>query len=349
MPTPIVTTITPSTGLAFGRELVEILGENFREPPEIPNVIPVPIPAPTVEVRFDGVLAETLEVVNGGRILVITPPGRETIDAAGDAVAIEVTVTNLDDNGDPIPGETGTNAAGFTYRLPMMHTMTTLQFVVNKLIQDFKDQLHPNVMLTVHTDWDGTLDGLNIANIARLPAIILDGPDMRENRFYSRNAKTEVDLTDGSEEFAIKREPRTVDLGFDMLLLSDNVQEILNLAQHVTQFFHRNKVFRLPDDLANPDPDEYTEYEMDMQTGGDFSWATEPNNGNLRQMRGSFLIRGLDIAEGPLVGKGAPLGAKQGNPDVILESASQLPDTDGDGNPLELPVSGAPLKSPPPS
>lgn len=349
MPTPIVTTITPSTGLAFGRELVEILGQNFREPPAIPaNVIPVPVAEPTVEVLFDGVLAETLEVVNGGRILVLTPPGRETADVSGDAAPITVTVTNLDDNGDPIPGETGTNATGFTYRLPEMYSMTTLQFVVNKFIQDLKDQVHPNVMLTVHTDWDGTLDGLNIANIASFPAIVLDGPEVRQNRFYSRNALTEVELEDGSEEFAIKREPRTVNLGFDILLLSDNVQEILNLAQHMTQYFHRNKYFRLPNDLANPDPNDWTEYELDYQPGGDFSWATEPNNGNIRQMRGACLIRGIDIAEGPIVGKGAALGAKQGDPDVILESAVQLPDTDGDGNAVDLPVSGAPLNSPPP-
>lgn len=350
MAVPTFANINPDNGLTLGRELVEIIGSGFREP-IIPSTLPAPVQPPTVEVLFNGVLALDVAVVNAFRLIVLTPPGAEIPDGDNDVSGVDVVVRNIDDDGDVIAGETVTEAAAYTYQLPNLHAIQPLQLLVDRFLQVLKDQVHPNVMQSVHTDYDGTpLDGLSITNVGSFPAIVLDGPELVENRFYSQNVLTEEDIVPATiEEFVIRRESRTVDAGFAISILSDNAQEILNLAGLLTKFFHLNKLFKLPNTLVPPyDPNDTCDLELDFQPGGDFAWTSESNNSNVRQMRGSVLIRGFDIVTGPQVGKGAALGAKQGDMDPVLESVSQLPE-DGLTFPggLALPVSGAPLKSPP--
>lgn len=346
MAVPTFANINPNSGRTLGRELVEIIGSGFQLP-VIPDTLPAPPQPPTVEVLFNGVVAPNVAVVNDSRLIVLTPPNAETADAAGDVSAIDIVIRNVDENGDLIGAEEVTAASAYTYQLPELHAVQPLQLLVDRFIQVLKDQVHPNVMQSVHTDWDDYVnDGLSVTAVASFPAIVLDGPELSENRFYSRNRYTEEEILPTTiEEFAFRREPRTVDVGFEILLLSDSVQEILNLANIVTEFMHLNKEFKLPNTLTPPyDPNDTCDLELDFVEGGDFAWTTEPTNSNIRQMRASILIRGFDIATGPQVGKGAALGAKNGSEDPILESLSQLPE---DG--VVLPVSGAPLKSPPDS
>lgn len=341
MAVPTITTITPNNGSTLGSELVEIYGTNFRTP-VIPDTIPAPVQPPTVEVLFGGVKARRVGVANDNRLLVFTPPHAEAT-SGGNVAGVDVVVRNIDDNGDPIAGEEATAAAAFTYQLPNLHNRTTLQFFVEYLMTQLIEQVHPEIILAQHTDWDDAPDGMSLQPVAKYPAIVLDGPELSENRFYSRNRFTQQDV-DGAEEFAVKREPRTVDVGFGVLVLSDNTQEILNLSNVFTQWMHLNKVFFLPCDPDDPTGEAF-ELELDFQPGGDLKWAGEPNEDNLRQMRGSILIRGFDIVDGPSFTKGAALGAKNGDPDVILESPSQLPETTEDGD-VTLPISGLTTSSP---
>jgi hypothetical protein len=345
MAVPSVANINPNSGSTIGYDLLEIIGDGFRVP-IIPDTIPAPVQPPTVEVLIGGTLSPKVAVVNEHRLIVLAPPGAEEADADGNVTGVDVIVRNIDDDGDVIPGETATVADAYTYQLPQLHPNTWLQHMVDRLIQVLKDSVHPNVMQSVHTDWDGEpLDGLSITNVGEFPAIVLDGPELSENRFYSTNEWSEEDLEPATlEEFARRREPRTVDVGFDVLILSDNVQEILNLAAAFTKFMHYTKWLKLPASLTPPfDPNDTCDFELDYQPGGDFAWTTEANNSNVRQMRGSILVRGFDVVMGPLMGKGTALGAKNGEPEPVLETLDQLPE---DG--LVLAVSGAPLKSPPP-
>lgn len=340
MPVPTIAIITPSRGRTMGSELIEILGTGFRTP-IIPDTIPAPVQPPTVKVYFGDVPALRVGVANDNRLLVFTPPHPEAV--AGDSVAaVNVTVRNVDDDGEPIPGEEVTAASAFTYQLTSLHRVTRLQYLTRLIVQMLSERVHPEVIIAQHTDWDGAPDGTSIQPVGKLPAIVLDGPKIVENRFYSRNHVQAADVLHG--EFVIKRERRTADFTFDVLLISDSTAEILNLSSVFTEFMHVTKSVAVPTDLSVPDVTD--EFEFDFNPGGDFDWASEPNEHNLRQMRGSILVRGFDFIDGPGFSRGAPLGAKTGSPDVVLESAAQLPETTEDGSTVDLPVSGLPTRSP---
>lgn len=339
MAVPTISLVTPSKGSTLGADLIEIFGTNFQLP-TIPTTIPAPVQPPTVEVLFDGVPAQRVDVVTDGRLIVSTPPAAETV-SSGDVAAITVTVRNIDTDGILIPGEEATLPQGFTFKLPELHKNTRLQWFVDNLITILKQRVHPEVMLNnPHTDWDNNpLDGLSITAFAKFPAIVLNGPELVENRFYSRNRFTETALEPSTvEEFIVRRESRTVDVGFEVLLLSDSIQELLNLINVFTSFMHRTKTFSVPVDITDP-TGESRDVELDFQAGGDFSWSTEENDSNVRQARGAIIFRGFDIADGPFTGKGVALGDKNGCEDPVLESPAQLEDT-------VVNITG-PLRSPP--
>jgi hypothetical protein len=89
----------------------------------------------------------------------------------------------------------------------------------------------------VNTDYDEAPgDGLSITHLASLPAIVLSGPDLLENRFYSTN-EDKLDPIGGGLSF-VKREPRTVDVTFDIMVISNSTNEILNLIHVLTEFIH---------------------------------------------------------------------------------------------------------------
>lgn len=338
MAVPTIALVTPNEGSTIGSTLIEIYGTNFQLP-AIPNTVPVPVQPPAVEVLFDGIPSPLVEVITDGRLLITTPPHAE-VNTAGSVGGVDVIVRNLDLNGDVIAGETVTATAAYTYQLPQLYRLTRLQYLVDSFITLLKERINPEVMLnSPSTDWDDSPnDGLSITAIAKFPAIVLNGPSIRESRFYSVNTFTETDLQPPTiEEFTVRREPRTVNIGFEVLLLSNNTQEILNLSDAFTEFMHVTKLFSVPVDISDPTGDT-VDIELDFQGGGDLSWATEENDSNVKQMRGSIILRGFDIVDGPFIGKGAPLGAKLGCPDVALEEFFQLDDT--------VNITG-PLKSPP--
>lgn len=329
MAIPTILTITPNQGQTLGRTLIEITGSNFQLPPPPPDEGVVPVAPPTVRVTFDGVEALDVAVITQGRLIVLNPSGCENKNQINQRVGVDVVVENIDSDGDLIPGETVTETAGFTYFYPQLHLQQDLLRFTREVMLDIRKQVHPNINLTIHTDYSSaSKQAVQLTEIAEFPAIVLFGPDVLENRFYSTNTLSVVDEIDG--EFTEQRESRTVDIGFEVMLLSDSTQQLLNLMHVFTQYLHLNKFFLWTPDPVN-DPTTILELEMDVQPGGDIRWDSEPNESNVRQARGSFLIRGFEFA-GPKIGKGAQLGESQinavtGDEDPILEVIEQLGET----------------------
>jgi hypothetical protein len=296
----------PAEGPTAGRNLVQIYGRNFRLPPDNPSSGPlgpsnsgivVADKQQTVSVIFGGEEALEVKVISHIRLDVIVPISPiAAVQASnygeGD---VDVIITNLDDDGDPIVGETVTVTDGYKYRRPKLDATnsTDLLRLVQTLIHELKRQVLPEVVLTVHTDFDAdTSDQLNITELAKLPAIVLNGPDTPENRFYSLNERPEV-IIDG-EVGEIRRKPRTVDLLFDIIVVSDSTMELLNLEEIMNDFVNRNiclSMYRDPDDISKGK----VEYEFGFQTGGEFSITTKPSTSNIRSFTGAVVIRGFDI------------------------------------------------------
>lgn len=286
MAIPTITSITPDLGHTGGGALVEIIGTNFRVPTvQVPVAgEPVPVAPPSIEVEFGGVASPKIQFISDTRIFVVTPE----VDEAN----VDVVLRNIDDLGVPIPTEEVTATDGFSYRRPQLHVASELVTVIRSLILTLRRQIHPNVTLTVHTDFDDTTaDLLNIAKLASIPALVLQGPKLEENRFYSLNQlDCEVSGSD-PDEFFTKREPFTCDVIFEYLGVSNLKVEHLNLSNAIVAFFRKNKFVT--------QPSTGRQVELEFETGAQPRAVPRSNDDNLRTFRGSFLIRGFDLGEFP--------------------------------------------------
>lgn len=296
MPAPTITSLTPSSGLTGGRTLVDVVGSGFRLPSPPPPSGPTPPPKPSVQVLVGGREASEVRVRADDRLTFLTP--------AGDAGPVAVVVRNIDDDGAAIPGEEVTLANGFRYRLPTLAAESDLARLVRTLLRELKRQVLPNVSLTVQTDFDAhTGDELHIAELASLPALVLVGPELREDRFYSLNQLPEVPGSAGT--FLRRRVPYTVDLAFTIVGASDHTVELLNLMAATELFFHKNKFLEMTRDPASPTGSR-VRYEMDFAPDGDLRVTSQPNESNVRSFSGSFVIRGFDLEDvAGLLGEGA--------------------------------------------
>lgn len=214
--------------------------------------------------------------------------------AYGEGV-VDVTIRNLDDLGDPIGGEEVVVANGYSYERVQLATETDLTRMCRQVIREVRRQVLPNVSLTTHTDWDGdTEDLLQLVSLAELPGVAILGPDMIENRFYSLNGHLPKTLP--GDEVLLRNAPYTVDLAFDVLLVSDSKVELQNLMVLFAQFVDRNPRLSLDRDADDPSAGR-VEYEFDFATGGDLVSRRAPNNSNLRIASGSVVVRGFDLED----------------------------------------------------
>jgi len=298
MGVPTIVSITPASIPTGGLTLVEIRGTNFRVP-----VLPAPtfpsVPAPpTVEVLFATVKSIRVAVVSSTRMFVYAPKSPiEPIkaNAYGEGV-VALTVRNVDDLGVVIPGETVTLTNGITYSRAQLALESDLTRITRQILREFRLQTIPNVSVSTHTDFDPeTGDLLNITGLASLPGIALIGPDLEENREYTRNQRTITSAT-APGEFVLRRSSYTVNLTFGIVGVSDLKVELTNLMAVVNSYFERNKSIAL---LRNPsDPSlGSVEYEIDFTEDGDLKTINTSGESNIRAFSGRFVIRGFDMQD----------------------------------------------------
>lgn len=291
MAVPSIVTVNPNTGVSLGQSLIEILGANFRELPDpAPGVIPVPVPGPTVEIVMGGVPAPDVAVVNSAKLIVVIPPHAEGV--------IDVVVRNLDDNGDPIAGETDTFVNGFTYFLPDLHIARDLMLLTRELVLEMRKQIHPNVLNTSHVDFSDSPSARDLTFIAKLPALVAVGPELLQNKFRSNHGREKIVNVVG-DFFDFQRESRVMDVGFEIVGISDRQKELLNLMHVTIEFFHKNKLITFTTAGG-----VVCELELDFQEGGDPRTTGEPNESNVRQFRGAVLIREFEV-DGAILARGA--------------------------------------------
>jgi hypothetical protein len=247
--------------------------------------------ASQVAVRFGGTAGRVLAVVDDSGVslaLVHTPehePGTVTIE-----------LENLDDDGTPVPGELATLPAAYRFLRPRVAEEADLTRLVRTLLRELKRQVVANVSASVSVDYDDTVaDGLRVIALAKLPSIVLSGPTLRQNRFYSENAPREdVVANSGGLEFVRRRPPYTVDLLFTLTAASERTVELFNLVAAVATFLNRNRRIEM---LRNPaDPASgFVRWEMDAE--GDFRTQLEGKD-DVRAFSCGLVIRGFDLDEG---------------------------------------------------
>jgi hypothetical protein len=231
--------------------------------------------------------AREVNVFAADRMTCVLPPG--------DVGPADVVVQNLDAVGVPIPGEQAVAIDAITYVRPPLTVEADLTRLVRVLLQQLKRDVLANVVLTVHTDFDSELGAeLHLAQVAQLPGLVLLGPDLAEDRFFSLNQRPEVSTDPG--QFAQRRVPYTVGLTFTVVGVANHTIELLNLMVATQLFFHRHKYLELDRDPTNPDAGT-VRYEMDIAPDGGLRVTSQPNESNVRSFSGRFVVRGFDLED----------------------------------------------------
>jgi hypothetical protein len=299
MGVPTITKIDKNAGPTGGRRLVKIWGGNFQLAPAPPLSGPAPVPNPSVEVLFGAVKAREVRVMAPSLLHVITP--------ISDPGLVSVTVRNIDQAGAVIPGETVTVADAYTFARPELSNpevkkRSNLTRLVMAVVTELRRQILDNTILATSTDYDDTPSGANVAALPSTPGLVLSGPFLRQNRFFATNQpRVENDGDGASFE---QRPARTVDLAFTLIGVDDSSIRELDLMHECTAFFQRNTYLRM---LRDPEVAEtYVEYELDLESDGDFKQTGTANNSNIRAFSGNFVVRGFDVDDEDMAVIAAP-------------------------------------------
>ena len=276
MAAPTLIAINPTSGPSSGGDIVRLRGTNF---------------AQRAQILFGDANAMLLNVrdVRGESFADVRTPAHAP--EVGDVV-----LRNLDADGAPIPGEEATLAGAYRFlRAPIVRE-TDLTRVVRALLRELKRQVIDNVSASVALDYDDTpADGLNIVAMAKLPSLVLSGPRVVEDRFFSTNVLAEDPVTGPSgTELQRRRPPFTVDLVFTLTAASDRTVELINLLAATATFLNRNRWLALdrdPDDAGRGQ----VRWEMDPQ--GEVRTKLD-GEGEVRTFTCGLIVRGFDIDEG---------------------------------------------------
>lgn len=244
-----------------------------------------------MRVTVAGRPAPVVLVVSSTELRVKLPPGPAGVAA--------LRVDNIDPAGQSLAGETVTVAAAITYArrdLSVAAAEPILARATRALIRLVKEQVLAETVNTTSTDFDAsTADNLNIVELAKLPAVILNGPQLAENRFYTSNVvrRTAPDAAGVQVELG---PVYTADMRFNLVGASDSENELLRLQQELVSLFQRVIWLDVPRDFADLSKG-YDRFELDFAPDGDFQTASAPNVSNVRQFTGTVIIRGVELSD----------------------------------------------------
>ena len=283
MTQPSILTVKPSKGPSSGSEAVHIIGLGF---------------TPTVAVRFGKLPPVTVTVRKEANLTIaeIRSPSHEP-------GVVDIKVSNLDETGSPI--ETVTLACAYQFlRTPIVRE-SDLTRVIRQILRELKRQVLSSVSATVSVDYDDTTEeGFQIIALAKLPSLVLSGPTLRQNRFYSANiAHEDIIIGDNGIEILRRSPPYTVDLVFKLTAASNRTAELLNLMAAVAIFLNRNRWLALPRD---PDDPSLGVVRWELEGVGEFRSQLSGKN-DVRVFTCGFVVRGFDVDEGLVRNFGKPV------------------------------------------
>jgi hypothetical protein len=195
-----------------------------------------------------------LELLSGGGAIDITDAGTGTHKVLSNG-RVDVTVQNINEDGDVIPGETVTEAKAFAPVRPNLSSRGHMQVVLETLIQWLRREIVANVSNTTALDWDEENGTVELAFQAHFPALLLTGLDWPKNRELMEQGQPadQIDDPEAAGNVVIRRQPVIRDLVGTLVGVTDVADELVTFAEATSQFFEKNKyldVPRDPDDLS---------------------------------------------------------------------------------------------------
>jgi hypothetical protein len=177
--------------------------------------------------------------------------------------------------------------------------------LVRTLLKLLKAEVLKNISLSVSAEYDDTAeDGLSIVALAELPSIVITGPTLNENRFYSVNSIREYDVPDDPDQLVtLQGPPLTADLAFSITGAANSTAQMLNMVSAVSSFFNQNKWLEMARDPEDPGAGS-VRYELDYDADVRIS-LDGPDD--IRAFTAGFVVRGFDLHEGVPVGATRPV------------------------------------------
>jgi len=345
MPIPTIATVTPATGTPTGGQLVEITGTNFRLPTTpAADVVPAPAAPPSVTVAFGGTLSTLVEVISETRLLVQVPKRSMPFDGNGVTLGtdtVDIVVENIDDLGVLIPTESVTEANAYIYTRPGVDYTSGpygLTRVTMAVIDILRSECHANTVIDTSTDYDPDTGTIKIEGQS-LPQLILTGPSVTFNSFFTNRGNYQVDGINALEGFR-RRRHRVLNLSYEIIGVTNSTVELNNLIELLELVIDRNTTIEF-----EPVPDSGDTCPLELHWVTDPSYERQDLEGlmsDLRLFRGTFEIRGYPVTAFPGVDQDAIQEVGFEVDVTTLEAPLQI----GDNLPT---TQGAPTRSPPDS
>lgn len=312
MAVPTLTAVTPNAGHTGGQTLVEITGTGFRVPDYPPAEGVTETPA-TVRVTFGGDVGALVGVIDEETLLVLTPSHDESgvpATSLNEAIAAsDVTVENLDDDGEPIVGESATLAEAFSFRKPILNVPTTTERILKELQVQLQRALPRGVELVYqpHTDYDdATGDALNAVRFTKLPGVGLTGLRTPKSQVAGDRGELVVPIDD--ERSVTRRAPIKRDAFLTVVAASDSTLELGRLELAIQQIFEKLTRVRIPLDIGDASRG-YAEYDV-LYGHGEVTHGDRQGVANVAAATGELQIVGIeetDLLGAPEAGlDGAP-------------------------------------------
>lgn len=250
--------VRPSRGWSAGNTLVQIDGNNFRMPKKLgpaPSGI-TPPPLPSVRVLFDGIPALAVEVISSAIIRCVTPRHPPTRKIDGVTISnglVSVTVQNIDDAGTIIAGESAVVAGAYTFERPVLgprEVHGTWKRSLDALLEHWRNVLMENVALNPSADYDGeTGDMAGFIQMSELPGIAITRISFPDSQTEPDGSPLEMEAATAlGTNTVVKRPPLASDIFFSLVLVSNSMGELANLAECVRTVFRDASIIRVPVD-----------------------------------------------------------------------------------------------------
>lgn len=269
---PSIDSLSPARGPTSGGDLLVLRGTGF---------------GPRVAVWFGAAPGEVVSV-RETEVHVRTP-------AHGEAT-VDLRLANLAPSLEPIPAEVTTRPSAYTFLVARLAPESDLTRLIRTLLRALRNQVLDNVSLSVSADFDDDPFGaVDLTAIARLPSLVLSGPRITENRFYSSNELVEERVEGASgPEIRRRRTALTVDVEFAVTGASDRAVELLNMMAALATFFGTNAWLIMERDPLRP---ELGTVRWELAPAGELHTSLEGKD-DVRAFSWGLLVRGFDIHEG---------------------------------------------------
>ena len=268
--------VHPAVGPSGGGDLVRLAGTGF---------------GADVAVRFGGAPAAVVAVhdgPSGERLLDVHTPAH----APGivDVVAIDIA-----------SGDAATLHDSYEFERLAVGAETALSMVVRTLLRALSRDVLEATRIAVSVDYrEAGDDGVHIIPIAPLPALVLSGLRIRENRVLTSNVVREDPV---GNEVELRAAGLTVDLTFTVTGAADRVADLLSLVSAIATFATKRRWLAVPRDSADPSAG-VVRFELDLD--GDFRTRLDGPD-DIRVFSVELVVRGVEIAAGLSRGRTRPV------------------------------------------